>query len=499
MTVPGTLAVVLLFALVGCSDGKPKGDPLVIWAERAGGPGWDVARAVAVDESGAIYVAGHFEQQAVFGEGEPGQTQLEVVGGESGGNRDVFLARLEPSGELSWVVGAGGAGADSAHSVAVAEDGSAFLSGVFSDGAIFDAGGPSETSLATDVGNTFLARFTSAGELDWARATAGTWADELGCYHTSAAALGDGSVVIKGTFAEGATFGFGEPAEITLEASGARDDFLARYDGTGGLIWARRLGGEGGAGGVDVLSGGGLVVSGDFEHMAVFGEGDPNEVELTSAGHRDVYLAVIDGGGSLVWAERAGSSGLETTTGVAALADGAFLVFGAFMNQMLFDYQEPTQIELESAGSDTSFVARFDGAGVAQWAIPIGGGGWLDVRSIAALPDGGFAATGLFDDVAPALLGDGTSRETVIESTGGHDVFAAFFDAQGVLVSGCGFGSTGFGSVDDAGFALAGTGDGSAVLVGAFEGESLPLEGVGGAIELITAGRSDAFFALLEP
>ncbi|MBW2277060.1 MAG: hypothetical protein JRF63_06175, partial [Deltaproteobacteria bacterium] len=464
--------VLVLFVVAGCGDDGSNSDSLVVWAKRAGGAGWDGARTVAVDESGAIYVAGYFEQQAVFGEGEPGQTQLEVAGGSSGSNRDVFLARLTFEGELSWVVAAGGPGVDSAHSVAVVADGSVLVTGVFADDAVFGVGGSNETVLAADAGNTFLARYDNSGELEWARATAGTWSGEQGCYGTRVVALADGSVAIKGTISGSATFGLGEPGETTLEGTGARDDFIARYDSQGALDWARHLGGFGGAGGIAAQTDGGLVVSGDFEYTAVLGKSEPNEVELSALGHRDVYLATLAESGDLVWAERAGSPGLETSTAVATLSDGSILLTGYFMHTMSFDYQEPSQVDLQSAGADTSFVAKYDPAGAAQWAIPLGGGGWVDACAVTTLPGDGFVVNGWFGDIAPAVLGEDTAHAVTLESTGGQDAFVAIFDAQGMLTRGVGFGSTGHGAIDDKAHATASAGDGSLVLVGLYEGQS---------------------------
>jgi len=495
MLTKAAIAVVLVLVLCGCGGEEPKGDLPVIWAERAGGPGEDAARAVAVDPSGAVYVAGHFEQQAVFGEGEPGQSQLDGIGG----GRDAFLARLTAEGELLWAVRAGGVGDDAVHSLAVAPDGSVFATGVFANGAVFGVGSATETELSTAAGNTFVARYDAAGELIWARATAGLWTAAEGCYRVSAAALEDGSVAIKGTFAGSATFGAGEQGETTLVASGSRDDFAARYDAAGALVWARRLGGSGGAGGIAALADGRLAAGGDFEHAVVLGAGEPGEVELTAAGLVDVYVAVLGSDGELAWAERAGSSGLETATGVAALGDGSFLLTGFFMGEITFDADEQGELTLESSGADTSYVARYSGGGAVAWAIPLGGGGWLDTCAVAPLPGDRFAVTGLFDDAAPAVLGQGTDRELTLESTGGLDVFLAVFDAQGSLSHGTSFGSSGYGAVDDAGNAVASGPDGSLVIAGSFEGDRLVL-GTGSArADLANAGGADAFFAELRP
>jgi hypothetical protein len=487
----------LVFA--GCGDDGSDPQRFVRWAERAGGDGWDQARAVAVDPSGAIYVAGRFERSAAFGAGEPGETALEVQGDQVADNRDAFLARLEPNGELTWVVGAGGPGPDEAHSAVVAPDGSIFLAGVFSDGATFGAGGAAETTLAGGAGNTFLARYLSTGELDWARPTAGTWTAAEDLYRVSVVALDDGSAAIKGTIAGSAVFGPGEAGETTLVGTGPRDDFAARYDDEGALVWARHLGGSAGAGGLTALIDGRLAACGDFESAAVLGAGEPNEVELIAEGHRDVYVAVLGADGALAWAERAGSSSLESATGIASLADGSFLVTGFFMHKITFDLEQAGEVKLESSGSDTSFVARYGGDGEVAWAIELGGGGWLDTVGIAVLPGDGFAVTGRIGDIAPAVIGEGTDQEIELEPSGGQDAFLAVFDHQGAPIRALSFGSTGFGYLDDSGFAVAAHGDDSLVVAGSYEGDELVIRADGRKITLPNAGGSDAFFALFCP
>ena len=58
----------------------------LLWGNRLGGPGEDMAHDVAVDPSGGVYITGSFSQTAMF-KGTPYP---------SAGNRDGFLIKLAP-------------------------------------------------------------------------------------------------------------------------------------------------------------------------------------------------------------------------------------------------------------------------------------------------------------------------------------------------------------------------------------------------------------------
>ena len=76
-----------------------------------GGSGMDVANAIAVDSSGAAYVAGYTYS-----------TDLPVANAfqsSNAGDCDAFLARISATGTLGYLTYLGGNGADTATAVAV--------------------------------------------------------------------------------------------------------------------------------------------------------------------------------------------------------------------------------------------------------------------------------------------------------------------------------------------------------------------------------------------
>src|SRR5262249_15592231 len=135
------------------------------------------------------------------------------------------------------------------------------------------------------------------------------------------------------------------------------DVFLARYDPSGALVWAKRAGGAGftAASGIAAMSDGSSVVLGSFFGSATFGAGEPSETTLDSP-DGDVFLARFDATAALAWAKALGGPTLDHADAVTALADGSAIATGWFQNSAVFGAGEPNETVLTGTGV-TLFVA----------------------------------------------------------------------------------------------------------------------------------------------
>lgn len=99
-------------------------DPVLSVASYLGGTSNDEGRAVAIDASGAIYVAG--ETISLDLPAGPNAAQPAFAGGE----QDVFVAKLDPSGsKLLWLTYLGGSRHDRGFAIAIDAYGSAVVTG----------------------------------------------------------------------------------------------------------------------------------------------------------------------------------------------------------------------------------------------------------------------------------------------------------------------------------------------------------------------------------
>jgi len=385
-------------------------DGTLAWAKSAGGTSSECGSAVTSLPDDSTVMAGYFEGSATFGQGEPNQVTL-----ISAGSGDIFIAQYNSNGMLAWAKCAGGLGWDSGDEITTLSDNSTVVTGCFEASAIFGQGEPNETALIS-AGNydIFIAQYNPDGSLAWAKRAGG--AD--GEYGSGITSLSDNSTVVTGNFRGSATFGMGESNEVTLNSAGERDIFIIRYNPNGTLAWARRTGSisddidgavtslsddsiviTGGIGspsqwGSDILiarygpdgspgwvrTAGGMsaewgsgitaladdstVITGRFGVFdggsAVFGEGEPTEVTLVSAGHRDIFVARYNLDGSLAWAKRAGGSDEDEGNAITALSNGSTVVSGRFVASAIFGQGEANQSLLTSTGLYDVFIARFE-------------------------------------------------------------------------------------------------------------------------------------------
>ena len=183
----------------------------LVWANGAGGAGYDEANGVAVLDDGSALVAGSFGDGATFG--------LETLPGVD----EIFLARFASSGALLWVRSTVGSGFANASDVGALADGTAFVTGLFDGTITFGPGGPK--LRAESFRDIFVARYDPSGSPAWA-ARAGGLGDDMS-YELAVHA--DGGVAIAGAFPRAATFFPGTAAATTITSAAGQDIFIAIY------------------------------------------------------------------------------------------------------------------------------------------------------------------------------------------------------------------------------------------------------------------------------
>ena len=198
----------------------------LVWVRRAGGPGYDVAKGIALDASGNAYVTGAYEGEAAF----DGTTTLTNTSPTS--YADLFLAKYDAAGNLVWARSAGVEFAhDEGNAVAVNGAGNVLVTGrsvldTFAGGAVANAG------------RILVAKYDSTGAEVWAR-KAGSYSGGNLDTGTGIATDSAGNVFVTGVFySPNAAFGAG-----TFTNLGGADVFLAKFDAAGNLVWARQAGG----------------------------------------------------------------------------------------------------------------------------------------------------------------------------------------------------------------------------------------------------------------
>jgi len=380
------------------------------WARTWGGSGFDRGWGVAADSAGNVYVTGEFY----------GKVDFDPDGGDShssNGGHDVFLSKLDSSGNFQWARTWGGGFDDRGQGVATDASGYVYITGWFRDRVVFDPDG-GDISRSHGWEDVFLGKFDSSGNFEWVQTWGGPHAD----FGSGVAADGSGSVWVTGSFQD--MVEFNPVGGDESESNGGWDAFVSKFDSSGGYQWARTWGGpESDYGnGVAADGSGSVCVTGHFEETVDFAPppgGDPH----TSNGSYDIYLSRFDPSGDLEWARTWGGPGLDEGRGVAIDGAGNVCMTGQFEDTV--DFNPGVGDVRTSNGWADVYLGKLDSSAEFVWARTWGGSDWDAGIAVAVDASDRIYVTGLFGgtvDFAPTgpPCNDGPDEHT---ATGSSDVF----------------------------------------------------------------------------
>jgi hypothetical protein len=381
----------------------------LLWAKSMGGTGNDRGNSIAVDGSGNLYTTGIFRETVDF---DPGAGTNNLT---SEGLVDVFISKLDASGNVLWAKSMGGTGNDRGYSIAVDGSGNVYTTGLFVGTVDFDPG--AGTSNLTSAGNQdiFISKLDAAGNFLWAKSMGGTSAD----FGWSIAVDGSGNVYTTGYFTEAADFDPGAGIS-NLTSAGSADIFISKLDASGNFLWAKSIGGTDFDYGksIAVDGSGNVYTTGSFQGTVDFdpGAGISN---LTSSGNLDIFILKLNAAGDFLWAKGIGGSFQDEGSSIAEDGSGNVYTTGIFEGTVDFDPGAGTS-NLTSVGSRDIFISKLDAAGNFLWAKNMGGTDDDAGNSIAVDGSGNVYATGSFQGTADFDPGVGISNLT---SAGDRDIF----------------------------------------------------------------------------
>jgi hypothetical protein len=294
----------------------------LVWAKYYGGWSDDKARSIAIDASGNCYITGEIKGAATFG-----STTLNT----NGGSEDIFVAKLDPSGNALWAKRAGGSMDEGGKGIKVDVNGNVFVAGFFGATADFS----SSTSLTAPNGffDMFLAKYDSNGNLQWVNNAGDDWDDVA----WAIALDNSGNAYVTGEFNAAPMFGSQQ-----LITNGMADVFIAKYNSSGAIQWAQRFGGDliDRARGI-ATDGTNVYVTGQYGGTASVGSHT-----VTSVDSSDIFVASFTASsGSGNWvivnhgpADAYEDLGYESGTAVHVDNTGYVYVTGAFLDEDLFNY-----------------------------------------------------------------------------------------------------------------------------------------------------------------
>lgn len=458
----------------------------VTWALRAGAVNVDGGTATHIDASGNVYMAGEFQDVVDL---DPGAAAASFT---SNGSSDGFVAKYSSSGQYLMGFSIGGSNIDKVYGVSTDAAGNIYITGFFRGHNVDFDPSPATAFLTSNGdagsdpgygGDIFVAKYSAAGQYQWAFNVGGTTLADAGIMLKVSAA---GDVFVGGYFRESAV-DFDPSAATNALNSANGVIFLARYNTNGQYQWAINFG-QGNTDNsmfdlrIDAASN--VYVTGYFQGTNIDFDPGPGTAPLNSNGSYEAFVAKYNAAGQYVFAFSIGGAGLDVGRGIVLDNTGNIYVVGDFSTTGIDFDPSPATALLSSNGLADVFIAKYTNAGQYVWAKNIGstGGefGWkIDTDNSGIFITGGFNAVADFD---PSPATDN------LTSNGGYDIFLAKYDLLGNYQCAFNVGST----LDDFGQDILVAGQNSFYLTGFFRGnvDFAPTQSVS---VLNSAGSSDAF------
>ncbi|MBC8342480.1 MAG: hypothetical protein H8E61_00690, partial [Bacteroidetes bacterium] len=210
-----------------------------------------------------------------------------------------------------WAKQGTGTGHNEGKAVVSDQSGNIYVVGQYSGTATFG-------TISLYGGNMFLAKYDDTGNVIWVRSVSGTIT-----YATYDIDIdSDNNLYVTGTLSSSANFG-----GINLTTHGSNDVFIAKYNSSGNLIWAKNYGGSkyDDVKSVSVDGSHNIIITGSFYDNTDFGSGS-----YYSKGQSDIYVAKFDSSGTLSWFITNGGKGIDKGNGTALDKDGNIYIGGDF-------------------------------------------------------------------------------------------------------------------------------------------------------------------------
>jgi hypothetical protein len=333
-------------------------------------------------------------------------------GNVTGGRRAAFEhlkdRRLMAVG-FDWAFTLGAAGSDSVRDVTVDPAGNVGIVGTFSGTVDFDPGpGVSNlTSTPADSRNNYVAKYDAGGNLLSAQPFGGEaapWNKRPIVFDAS------GNMVIAGTFTGAVEFG-----STTLTSQGLDDVFVAKFDSSGNVLWARRFGD------IQAESVGGLAL--DSAGNVLVGASNLNSDALA-----DALILRLDTSGNELWTWRVGAStsgrrpNSSNAAGVSSITvDSAGNVYASGRVTGTVDFDPSAAVTTLSSSSPGAFVVKLAPTGSLSWArvfeAKTSRFGYAGSAGIGIGSDGKVYSTGVYRDSVDFDPGPLNTQKYVMSSS----------------------------------------------------------------------------------
>lgn len=283
------------------------------------------------------------------------------------GFQDVWVIKLDSSGEISWQKSIGFAGADQGYSILQTTDGGYFICGILDVTASGGLGNKKSLNKRHAGGDFWGIKLNSNGKTEWKNYFGGTNTDT--CY--DAIETNDGFMLI----------GSSDSNDVDIKNNkGGYDIWLVKINKTGDLIWEKSLGGK------EIDAAYKILPTSD-NNFILAGETRSDDLDITNQnGAADIWVLKIDPQGNIIWQNTLGGSSFDVARSVTNTQDGGYVLVGS-SRSMDKDVSE-------NKGQNDVWVIKIDDAGKMLWQKSIGGSEIDFAYGVTELHDGSIVVVG---------------------------------------------------------------------------------------------------------
>ena len=182
-----------------------------------------------------------------------------------------------------------------------------YVAGAYSSTSVdFDPGAGTANLSAVGGTDIFLAKYDLSGNFVWVKSMGGTGNENPNDIDIDSS----GNIYLTGAYNNLADF---DPnagiLNLNPASAGANDIFVAKYDSSGGVVWAKSMGGISNDIGIGVAvdGNGNVYTNGYFSGTADFDPG-AGTANLTSAGGTDIFVSKLNSSGTFVFVKQFGGT-----------------------------------------------------------------------------------------------------------------------------------------------------------------------------------------------
>ncbi|WP_290795249.1 gliding motility-associated C-terminal domain-containing protein [Flavihumibacter sp. UBA7668] len=326
---------------------------------------------IVVDKMGNTYISSYLNEVADMdpGIGEYLATPI--------GTRDVFVVKLNPTGDLVWIKQFGGKEYDTVcdpNSLTIDSEGNLIIIGKFSKTIDFDPGLEEFNLRAERTMIGFIVKLNSNGEFIWARKIAeDNPAKNSYIEANDIDADENGNILLAGVYSGECDFDTGKDSSI-MRTGGWGEIFVLLLDPNGNCIWVRSFGNNSNyqrlySHGVSFDKKNNIYIAGAFGGTQDFDPG-PNSKLLVSNSPSAAYILKLSKSGEFLWVKQLGNQLLNAAHDIGVDPENNVYSCGIFSGTINFDpgITDYTLQNLNNEGlvirysedGDFGFLTRFE-------------------------------------------------------------------------------------------------------------------------------------------